>query len=469
MAIYGVSFYGSDLYGEAVLSLLSVEPVTAESRAVGSVSLNWAALGGNWSDFRVLRNGYGFAVNEFDGDIILEFSNPSYQSSFTDTGLAPNRFYYYAIYVFDLDTNMWVRAGQAQALTLKDYGALDQMIRNLPNFYLEQDDARIRADIGQDEGPLRRFLRLFALGSNLVRGEIDSLSRVRVADEVSGGLLPFYATDLGLIYEPEIGMRQMRIWLRNAIYLYKIKGTRLGIEGVATAMTGWGANASVVGDDITIDFQANRVNLIPNPSFEVNAVSWTGTDVTLTQEAVDPFSGASSLRLTASGAAGFSIESSDIDASEGLSYVGTAYVKDITTGASAHLEIEWVDAGAVVLSTTVGDSVVLDAAEYLRPSVAALAPVGAVTARLRVVVESSAIGEEVRVDAVLFEEGSEVQDYFDATLLGGDYLWEGTANNSPSHYYFNRAIKNARLDDVMEEYAPLGTTWAFTYAQPPAP
>lgn len=306
MAIYGISFYGSDYYGEAIVSVLSVEPFTAESRAYGTATLKWAALGGSWSEFRLLRNGYGFAVNEEDGDIILQFSHPNFQSSFKDSGLAPNRFYYYTIYVFDLDTNRWVLAGQAQVLTLKDYGHYDRMVRHLPNFYIDQDD--LRRPPGEAEGQLRRFLQIFSLGLNHVRGETESLGWLRSADTVSGGLLPFFAEDLGITYEPEIGMRQMRIWLRNAVYLYKIKGTRLGIEGVSTAMTGWGADASAVGDAITIDFQANRVNRILNPSFEVDLTGWTAINATLASDTTDPYSGTSSVKVTASAAGNAGLE-----------------------------------------------------------------------------------------------------------------------------------------------------------------
>lgn len=473
MAIYGISFYGSDLYGEPVISVLNVSPFTAESRAPGQVRLRWTAPGGEWSEFRLLRSGYGFAVNEGDGDLLLSFSGPNYQSAFTDTGLAENRFYYYTVFVFDLDTNQWVKAGEVQALTLKDYGNRQRMLLNLPQFYLDLDDQRRRH--GEDEGALRRFLRVLSLVADHVQGETESLGWVRDADTVSGGLLPFFANDLGIAYEPEIGMRQMRIWLRNAVYLYKIKGTRLGIEGVATALTGWGADVVMPSvsngvapgvDEITINFQANRVNLVPNPTFENDASEWWGIDGTLTQEAVDPFSGASSARLTSTVDGAYVAETAPIPVEAGRSYSGSAHVRDVSSGESVRVDIEWLFEDENPIDTSAGAAVVISSTEYVRPRVEATAPEDAAFARLRVVVEDGTTGDEVRIDAALFEESPDTRDYFDASFLGGDYLWEGTAHASPSHYYFNRAIKNARLTEVMAEYAPLGTTWNFVYAQP---
>lgn len=308
MAVYGISFYGSDLYGQPAEGGLTVAPMSAESIEYGQIRVKWSSPGAGWSKFRLLRNGFGEAVDEWDGEILLEFDEEDFVSNFRDRDLQENRFYYYSVFLYEDASSSWVFAGSTLGLVLKHYRHYERLVENLPAFYMAQDDA-IRS-FGVDEGPFSRLLRIFGKTFDHVHGEAESLLRVRDPDLVSGNLLPALAADLGVLFEPEIGTRQMRILLRNIVYLSKIKGTQLGVEGIASAMTGWGANSSVTGDEITIDFQGNRVNLVPNPSFEVDTVGWQGVGATIARSTTAPLVyGVATVEVTATQAGDVSLES----------------------------------------------------------------------------------------------------------------------------------------------------------------
>jgi hypothetical protein len=70
------------------------------------------------------------------------------------------------------------------------------------------------------------------------------------------------------------------------------------------------------------------------------------------------------------------------------------------------------------------------------------------------------------VDDELTEEGTVLGDYFDASLPSPDYLWEGAAYASPSHYYRDYRALNYRLNGLVSQAVPAGVPYQLLYAQP---
>jgi hypothetical protein len=84
------------------------------------------------------------------------------------------------------------------------------------------------------------------------------------------------------------------------------------------------------------------------------------------------------------------------------------------------------------------------------------------------------VSNSVWYDGVLIEEGYVLQDYFDGSFPGTDYLWETdwngvpfTAHETTSHYYRRYETKRYRVDALIKENLPLGANYRIYYAQNP--
>ena len=62
---------------------------------------------------------------------------------------------------------------------------------------------------------------------NWVRSEIESLYTLNSPEYISGAMLPFLGNNLGMGYEPALGMSQSRVLVGSAAELYKTKGNKL--------------------------------------------------------------------------------------------------------------------------------------------------------------------------------------------------------------------------------------------------
>jgi len=227
------------------------------------------------------------------------------------------------------------------------------------------------------------------------------------------------------------------------------------------------ASAATYADPRRVDIflQANRINLILNPSFETNATNWVaGTNTTIARNASNGYSGTSSLALTAS-AAGDSWASitSGVSATVGSNYTASMYVKSAATSRDAQIRLDWYN-GASLLSTTSGTSVSTSTSAWTRVSVTGTAPLNttAVVATVRII--SAATSEVHYFDAALLEQSDTLNPYFDGStgqLLTTDLLWEDNLPSGGRGLYFkNRLSTLNRLNLYLPEYLPIGTSYA---------
>lgn len=461
MTTYGIDFYGTNTYGKPRLLEFDATPFIATSYAPGVAKLTWTPPEGAWDTIRLLRSGFGHPVNFDDGQVLLEVAKEGAPKRFIDENIATGRFYYWSLFVRDA-TGTWWRAGDTQVLSLKQHGYETRMLELLPEHHIVADRLLAEPD---NTGPLERFMSLFGLGFNLTRTELESLHWIRDPERVAGGLLPLASADLGIEYEPKIGMRQMRVWLRNAVHLYKTKGTRPGIEGAASAITGWGAEATYDGT-INIKLYADRVNRVANPSFEVNVSNWSGENqAALTRVTSQSVVGAASGQIQkSSGSGDMNIVATSTPVTPGSVYSCQAQLRPNTTARDVKVGVRWLTSGLATISDEYGDAATEVGGSWVRPTALLAAPSNAAHAQMIVAVEGAATSEAHFVDAVLLEKATDTRAYFDGSLLGGDYMWEGSPHESNSHLYVNRTSRNARLGDLMEQYVPLGETWFLNYA-----
>lgn len=150
------------------------------------------------------------------------------------------------------------------------------------------------------------------------------------------------------------------------------------------------------------------------------------------------------------------------------SYTFSIYVRDDSSTESVTASIVWCDLTYAVISTASGSAISLTN-NWKRTYVTSTAPSNAAYAYVKLdwTVSTNNI---IYIDQALFENSPFVLDYFDGSngpAEASDILWEGnTPNAGRSHFYKNRVSVQTRLATAIQEYVPMGTTYAIYLAQP---
>lgn len=208
---------------------------------------------------------------------------------------------------------------------------------------------------------------------------------------------------------------------------------------------------------------ANRVNLVHNPSFEINTTSWAGTTgVTISRVTSDFNIGTASLQaVVASASATNSAAVSDSTSNpirifSGNLYTFSGYIK-VTAGASAtyDIHVDWYnDEASLSYGTLTGTATTITTTSgWVRLSVTGEAPSGATRARLYFRKKTAMTNTATfLVDNVLVEKYGSLGVYFDGAYDGQNYstdrdsMWESTAHLSPSHFYIDKVSTFGKLD-----------------------
>lgn len=197
------------------------------------------------------------------------------------------------------------------------------------------------------------------------------------------------------------------------------------------------ATASTSGD-----LGETRVNLVSNPSFEVDAAGWHSplTDNIIARStAVGGQSGSAAMSIT-TGAASRVMRvrcMNPIPVTAGKTYTFSAYHRRGTTPALFWaVSMTWYN-GATSLGVVTGNPIVPTTTGWTRSIVTGTAPATATHAVVNTdsYTNATAAGQTAYVDAALFEVADSAGAYFDGSTPsadGWDYSWNGTAHNSPS-------------------------------------
>jgi hypothetical protein len=130
LGTYGISLYGLSKYGtDKSHPEFDVSPFTATPADYETVLLDWTSPAGTWDTLRLLRNRYGWAVNENDGEILLDQTTKS--TSFIDKGVVGGHWLYYTIFISA--SGQWSRAGTVSCLMPKDNGYTDLLYSLVPS------------------------------------------------------------------------------------------------------------------------------------------------------------------------------------------------------------------------------------------------------------------------------------------------------------------------------------------------
>lgn len=426
MARYGVDYYGLIAYGSDTTAFAEFDasPFTATPIGYQKIRLQWTSPSGDWSRIRLVRNTYGFPLSVDDGAVVYDepksFDVGSYDDSGAipdEIGLKPGVSYHYSLFVFDTQNEVWVKAGNAYGISIKDYGTFDYLYNALPGIY-RTNNLKVITDTGVNED-LEDFLRIFAVAHDLYKTNADLVRQTYDTSVAYAPIIPVMMQQFGLAFEPELGLQQSRILLRNVAYIDKSKGSLEGIENFIKAFTGYDQSTRP-SKNIMLDYN--------DSSFEESIGRWASiaraTLSRVNNSTVSPYvepnlpslfpnKAAGSLRvLCGSGgdaefACGLSApKTRGVPVKEGHVYTFSIYSRAASTTRSINLDIRWFNLYGQEISRAGETNWTNTSGGWTRGSVTDTAPVDCFFMVPTIRIQGSANNEVHYFDAAQVEESS---------------------------------------------------------------
>lgn len=246
MAVYGISKYGQEFYGYDFPPDFRVDPFSAVVSDYSSITLSWTKPAGTIQAYRLIRNLYGYPVDQDDGEILID--SLDYPGSlYVDSDIVQGTYYYYGIYIAtDLDTFSWVRSGLVACLSIKNFDSYTQMYDLIPNFYINQSatgDILVEGNQGNTE--LQRYMQVFGWGLDLLKTQYDTYLRVNDPWKIPQSDLYNLAAEFGLNINPDIHPYTLRKAIFNNAEINKQRGTPSGIATEVSSLTGWNIDLQI--------------------------------------------------------------------------------------------------------------------------------------------------------------------------------------------------------------------------------
>lgn len=219
-----------------------------------TVFVDWKNPAGSWDSLRLVRNRYGWAVDETDGEILYEVSHAA--SSFADTGTVGGHWLYYTIFI-----NVggeWSRAGTTSTLMPKDNSYTDLLYSLVPTYYkVDVASGNSTTDDSNTVNPfLKPFLSVFGFGFDLVKSFYDSNRYTNDAMRTHYGNIQQMAGQFGVDYEASTPAFLFRQRIRDAAVLGRQKGTLEQLRSVIAETTGYDTVLSLSANQMLSDDQA---------------------------------------------------------------------------------------------------------------------------------------------------------------------------------------------------------------------
>jgi phage tail-like protein len=261
---------------------MAVDPFKAEVFGYDAVSITWGEPTGTWAGFRLLRSRTGFPITENDGELVLEFP-VGYSGATGKQYLDTNRqggWHYYAIFLWNTDSQVWERAGALDVLVPFDFASTEKMWDTIPDFYKQvRDDGagfnqqkyRINPAIYLNDEQtvpnlaLATYLRVLGWGMDVLRSQAEQVRDGYDVDRVHVNRLALLAAQFGGDVEDAAPANVNRSMVRNLGYLYRKRGTLEGIREMIALATGWEVDVDLGPNLMLSEDQANFVHPSPQP------------------------------------------------------------------------------------------------------------------------------------------------------------------------------------------------------------
>lgn len=210
----------------------------------------------------------------------------------------------------------------------------------------------------------------------------------------------------------------------------------------------------------TINLLPKLENYIGNPSFEVDTTGWTLTGLSFTRDSSVPAEGYPSSysgKFVAAGA--WSLQSNYILKLEAGIYFNVSHYMKSANMVSMNAYIDLYDADDNLIDTI--PDVHMLSNTWMRGHTTVLIPSDSTATYAKYRLEGTA--GTLYLDMFLAQDTFTPTDYFDGSMpeLVG-VIWEGTAHNSNSLYYPNKATKILRLAQTLVNWVPMNAWWRLT-------
>lgn len=270
MAVYGITAYGTEFYGYDTPPQYLVEPFYAWSVNYNSIALSWNKPAGTIQAYRLIRNRYGFPVDQDDGEILIDsLSYPG--SSYLDQSVIPGDFHYYSFFILlDFEGDRWTCAGMTACLAVDcQYDSGDWLYDLVPLYYKNavRVGGAVDVDLTDPVGNiyLNQFMNVFAWGLDLIRTQYGTYLNVNNPWAIPYADLCQLAAELGI----DIIAGIHPYTLRKAVYynaaINEQRGTLTGIAMQVAAITGWDLDLQVGQNMMLENDQSEFLDPVPLP------------------------------------------------------------------------------------------------------------------------------------------------------------------------------------------------------------
>ena len=236
------------VYGQLVLQMTGTPAVTISLLAdqVMARDVSNTGSGVYMGEFRLIKNLYGYPVNETDGEILLDSATWPGQV-YLDQEVRPGRYHYYGIYMLLLlggNKYSWVRAGVTACLSVQDYGTGDYLYNLIPDHLRQIDQTELTTDVLGNQF-LQQFMDVIAWGFDYVKTQYSIMAQINNPWIISLGDLMTLSQQMGYDFEPEIPARLVRKGVANTAAVARQRGTLTGIAAEISLVAGWDTDLTI--------------------------------------------------------------------------------------------------------------------------------------------------------------------------------------------------------------------------------
>jgi ribosomal protein L24E len=252
VAKYGNFIYGGALYGVTPKLAYSVDPMSITVLDFSKVELTWNNPKGNFTKIKLVRNQFGFPETSEDGITIWEEyateGNVS-RSEFVDgednptqIPIVTGRQVYYEMFLFT-ELKVWVSAGRITDLMPSNHGVHKRLMDIIPKVFTS--DIQSPLGVTNEESHLSKFMNGIAFTHEQFLSQLDVLRPQHSSEGIAYSTLNQNFLTLGLTPEPSIPVKNQKRLIREANYIYRNKGTALGVGTYAESLTGFAPTITV--------------------------------------------------------------------------------------------------------------------------------------------------------------------------------------------------------------------------------
>ena len=200
--------------------------------------------------------------------------------------LQANTVYYYQLFSHDLPSSGDDTAPyRSSAMVTDSYGLNRTLYESLPEIYRRHDVETRPITPGTDSvpeqaprfGQLRRFVDLFGIALDSLRGTAEGLRTLHDVDRVDASYLTLLAQWIGWDLSVNVDIPLQRNEIKTASRLYRLVGTLPGLRALVSQYTGWFTQVAEFAQNLVLSNRPPQRNLFAI-TVGTNGVSWHGVD-----------------------------------------------------------------------------------------------------------------------------------------------------------------------------------------------